>query len=224
MFKGKKCYAIILAGGESRRFGGNVSKTLQMLNEKPIIVHSLVAFQKNEFIDEIYAVVNSVEGYDFEGWIANFGLTKFKNHTKGGQTRQESSKKGLEAVQNAQDDSIILIHDGARPFVSQEIINNIIADAFEYGAAAPGLKVTDTIKKAKDGFFVETLEREHLYSIQTPQGFHYSIINKSHTQNLWQNLTDDAALVEKLGIKIKIVESNSNNIKITYKSDLELIK
>ena len=221
MYKKTKCFAIILSGGTGLRFGSDVPKTLHLLADKPIIIHSLLAFERNYCVDDVCLVVSMHGGYTVDKWIKEYGLSKLTSVVIGGDCRQKSVLNALRALEGAVlEDDIVLIHDGARPLVSDGLISSIIEAAYEESAAVPAVKVTDTIKKVCDGYIEGTVDRENLYSVQTPQGFRYGVIKKAYEEAELKGFTgtDDASLVD---LPVRIVMSDSSNIKITEFGDLE---
>ncbi len=179
-----------------------------------MVKKSVLAFENNKYIDEI--IVTASENINE---IAN-QLQDFKkvvNIIKGAQTRSKSVENALEYVK---ENSLVAIHDGARPFVSDEIINNVIEDAFIYKAAIPCVKVKDTIKFSNTGFCNETLDRENLFITQTPQVFCINLYKKLLSENKDADFTDDAQLFEKAGIDVRISKGDYENYKITTIDDI----
>ena len=215
--------ALILASGSGTRMVGlKTPKQFCLVNNKPLFLYSVEAFDKNLSIDAIVIVtqgnfVNKVQNICDEN-----ALFKVRLITEGGNTRQESVYKGLKAIKEfAQADDIVLIHDSARPLISQDIIDNNIVGCEKYGAVETAVKTNDTILKA--GESNEVLDRSNLYQVQTPQTFRYSIILKAHEEALKKgitNATDDAQLVEG----VQIVNGESTNFKITTIQDLKLFE
>ena len=215
--------ALILASGSGTRMVGlKAPKQFCLVNNKPLFLYSVEAFDKNLSIDAIVIVtqgnfVNKVQNICDES-----ALFKVRLITEGGNTRQESVYKGLKAIKEfAQADDIVLIHDSARPLISQDIIDNNIVGCEKYGAVETAVKTNDTILKA--GEYNEVLDRSNLYQVQTPQTFRYSIILKAHEEALKKgiaNATDDAQLVEG----VQIVNGESTNFKITTIQDLKLFE
>lgn len=216
----KKTVAIILAGGKGKRMGANVSKQFIEINEKPIIYYTIKSFEACKNIDEIILVLPKDEIDYFKENIMNrfdFNISKL---IEGGKERQDSVYNALE---NIEDCDIVLIHDGARPFVSSRIIEEGIKKAKEYGATAPGVMPKDTIKiRDNKGFSVETLNRNELVAIQTPQCFNFDIIKKCHEEVKKRNIqvTDDTMVVEMFGHKVFVYDGDYKNIKVTTKEDL----
>ncbi|MDO4535548.1 MAG: 2-C-methyl-D-erythritol 4-phosphate cytidylyltransferase [Clostridium perfringens] len=218
----KKTVAIILAGGKGKRMGANVSKQFIEINEKPIIYYTIKSFEACKSIDEIILVLPKDEIDYFKENIMkkfNFNISKI---VEGGKERQDSVYNALNSIHHC---DVVLIHDGARPFVSEKIIKDGIIKAREYGAAAPGVVPKDTIKiKDSSGFSVETLNRNELVAIQTPQCFNFSMIKNCHKELRRQNkvVTDDTMVAEMFGNKVFIYDGDYKNIKVTTKEDLIL--
>lgn len=220
-----KTTAIIPAAGAGTRIKSDIKKQYLELDDKPILAHTLQAIVQTELIDEIVIVVAlDDKRYCIEKVIKPYNFLTHINLTEGGKTRQESVFNGLKSV--SKDCDIVLIHDGVRPFVERELIENLLKAAEQFGAATAAVPVKDTIKVVDEtGFVVNTPSRETLWAIQTPQTFRCEIIKKAHqkAQNKIK-ATDDAALVEKLGYKVKIVRGSYRNIKITTPEDLEFAR
>lgn len=214
--------AIILAGGKGKRMGKDISKQFILVKDKPIIYYTIKKFIECKLIDEIILVLPKDEiEYCKKEVLEKYSL-KIDKIVEGGKERQDSVYNGLKSVENS---DIVLIHDGARPFVSEKIISEGIKNAIKYGAAAPGVTPKDTIKvKDEKSFSKETPKRESLVAIQTPQVFKKDIIIKCHEQIKKDNITvtDDTMVVEKYGYKVYLYEGDYTNIKITTPEDLIL--
>ena len=216
--------AIVPAGGSGTRMGGTVPKQFQSLNGKPILYHTIKTLQNCETISEIILVVPEKE-YETANtdWLGKLEIVK--KVVIGGEKRQDSVYNGFCEV--SKDSEIVLVHDGVRPFLSQKMIADSIDAAREYGAAITAIPVHDTIKRVDtSGLVSQTIDREGLWRVQTPQAFRYSLLldafNKAKTENFYG--TDEGALIEHLGEPVKIVEGLEQNIKITRPEDLELSK
>lgn len=214
--------AIILAGGKGKRMNSSISKQFIELKGKPILYYTLKKFIDNDNIDEIILVLPKDEiEYCRINILDKYSL-KVDKIVEGGKERQDSVYNGLKAIDNC---SIVLIHDGARPFVSHRIINDGIKYAEFYGAAAPGVMPKDTIKvKDKSNFSIETPDRNTLVAIQTPQVFNYNKILECH-KNIKENnivVTDDTSVIEEFGGKVFLYEGDYINIKVTTPEDLIL--
>ena len=213
--------AVIAAAGSGSRMKSSVNKQFLLLDGIPVLAHTLKVFQNAEIIDEIVIVASEKELLSIGELVDKYNITKVKSITKGGATRQESVKCGLEKISGSR----VLIHDGARPFVTEKQIEEVAQRLLYCSAAAVGVKVKDTIKRVnKDNVIVETLDREELVQIQTPQGFVSNVIIDAHNRAEKEGIlvTDDCALAEYMGIDVYVVEGSSRNIKITVPEDLEI--
>lgn len=218
--------AVIVAAGKGTRMNMDKNKMYVEVYGRPILARTVQVFQDSNYINEIILVVNSQEIVLCKQDIVDcYGLDKVKTLVCGGAQRQNSVFNGIrEADKNC---DILIIHDGARPFVSEDNIIDSIDAAIEFGAASIAVPVKDTIKSADaDCFARETLERSSLWSIQTPQAFKYDLVERAHRKAEEDGFlgTDDAVLVERLGYKMKLVMGSYNNIKITTKEDLAIAK
>lgn len=219
---GYKISAVILGAGKSTRMGEGINKIFLCLKQKPIICYSLAIFQKCHLINDITLVVREEDIKRAEDLVLNFGFSKVKKIISGGEERQDSVYNGLLALDNPE---FVVIHDGARPFISEDLLTNSIDAAISFGAAVVAVPVKDTIKIVdNDGFIERTLERNKLYHIQTPQSFKYDLILKAYEKGIGEGLkvTDDAAFLESFGIKVRVVYGSYNNIKITTPFDRDL--
>jgi len=207
---------IIVAAGEGKRIGSDIPKQFLLLNGKPILWHTLYVFEKSPAVDEIVLVINPLWKEMSQKIAKDF--FKIKHIVIGGKTRQESVWAGLKAVKKA---DIILVHDGVRPFVSQELIKRVINSTYKYKAVVPALPANDTVKWVEDNIVKKTLPREFIWFAQTPQGFKFDIIKNAYSKYKKETFTDDAALVEKLGINVYVVTGELTNIKITTPEDLK---
>lgn len=213
---------IILAGGKGKRMGTDISKQFIKLKNKPILYYTLKKFIDNKNIDNIVLVLPSDEiEYCKKEVLEKYNL-KVDKIVVGGAERQDSVYNGLMAID---DSEIVLIHDGARAFLSDEIINDGIKYAKEHGAAAPGVTPKDTIKiKGNDNFSESTPDRDKLIAIQTPQVFKRDLILSCHQKikEHGESVTDDTMVVEKYGHKVYLYNGDYSNIKITTPEDLIL--
>lgn len=214
---------IIPAAGLGRRMQVSVSKQYLQLNGKPILAHTLDAFEKCSLIDEIVLVINPEEQQLCQDQVIGvYSYSKIKL-VAGGNTRQESVYAGLKAV-NPQT-RIVLIHDGARPLIRESVICKSIEETIMHRATVVGVMAKNTIKVMnKDGFVAHTPDRNGLVEIQTPQTFDYGLIKEAHQKAREAGVvgTDDASLVEWLKIPVKIVVGDYSNIKITTPEDLTI--
>ena len=214
--------AIVLAGGRGKRMNYHKSKQFIEIKGKPVLVYTLEKFIYNKSIDEVILVLPEDEvDYCKKEVLQKYSL-KVDRIVIGGKERQDSVFNALEAMEKA---NIVLIHDGARPFISEKIIEEGIKYANIYGAAAPGVTPKDTIKiKNEDNISVDTPDRNTLVAVQTPQCFKYDEIYQCHRKIKEENaiVTDDTSVVEKYGHKVDLYEGDYTNIKITTPEDLIL--
>ena len=214
--------AIILAAGVGKRMGAATNKQLLMLDNKPIIVHTLQVFEECRAIDGIYLVVNQKDLPILqEEILETYRFNKVQKLVIGGRLRQDSVRNGLEAVEPPCD--IVVVHDGARPFITPSFIEKGIVLMEMFDAIIPAMPVKDTIKVvSKEGFVVRTLERDSLWHVQTPQTFKYGLILKAYRDGVAKKLFgyDDATFMEHTGTKVKVIEGSPYNIKITTPEDL----
>lgn len=214
--------SIILSGGKGSRMKMKKSKQLLKLLKKPIICYSIEAFNRNKNIDEIILIIRPEEEEEIKEILTEYNLWKKLKLVYGGKERYNSVENGLKSLNKNSD--IVLIHDGARPFITDEIINKNIKKSKETGSCLTAVKVKDTIKKLNhNGEIKETLNRDLLISAQTPQTFKTKEILKAYKnfKNL-EGITDDSMIMEKIGQTVNIVEGSYENIKITTKEDLML--
>lgn len=217
-----KVVSIVLAGGKGKRMGADISKQFIEINGKPIIYYTLKAFEECTEIDEIILVLPKDEIDYFQTRIESRFDFKISKIVEGGKERQDSVYNALNVLEDC---DVVLIHDGARAFVSKKIIENGIKYAKEFGAAAPGVMPKDTIKvKNLEGFSINTLDRSSLVAVQTPQCFKYDLIKKGHDKVKDEKIpvTDDTMIAELLGEKVYLFEGDYKNIKVTTPEDLIL--
>ena len=215
----KYCGAVIVAAGTASRMGG-IDKVMAQLRGEPMIVRTVRAFQKCDGIKEIVVVTRE----DLIGRITELcaDFSKVKAVVTGGKDRPESVKNGLNALSAKV--KLAAIQDGARPLITQAVIDRAVRAAHTYGAAAPGVAVKDTIKTVTGGVVKETPDRSSLQAIQTPQVFDRDLLvaalKKAEEEKA--TITDDCSAVERLGMSVKIVEGDERNIKITTPMDLKI--
>ena len=222
--------AVCLAAGQGKRMESNVQKQYLLIHGKPVLYYALKAFQDSP-VDEVVLVVGAgEEEYCQKEIVDKYGFTKVKAIAVGGRERYHSVFSGLQMVKDA---DYVLIHDGARPFLTQEIIERCIKGAKEYKACVAGMPVKDTIKLADmEGNIESTPERSKVWMIQTPQAFEYSLIKEAYTTLIEQEnkgiktsipVTDDAMVVEYfLNQKVHLVYGSYENIKITTPEDMRI--
>jgi len=225
MFQKKKqvniCSAVVVAAGSARRMEG-IDKVLAPLGELPVLVHTLYAFQDCDAVDEVVVVTREDLLVEVSRLCREYNLNKVTKVVKGGEERIHSVLAGLREVR--QDANLVAIHDGARPLVTQEIILNTVSAAAKLHAAAPALPITDTVKRAEEGRTKETVDRSNLWAVQTPQIFETGLIRAALEKAVadGENLTDDCAAVERLGMPVTLTQGSKENIKITTPFDLVL--
>ena len=221
-----KSVALIPAAGMGKRMGASINKQYLQLNGLPIVARTIAVFEDSPLIDEIYLVIPAEEiPYCQEHVIAVCGFQKVTAIIAGGKERQNSVMNGLNALRDAvNDDDIILIHDGVRPFVTETMLKESIAMACSRDGALVAVPVKDTIKNVRSGVVIDTPERETLWQAQTPQSFRFGIIFNAHLNAAEVGFigTDDASLVERCGGSVGIVPGEYRNIKITTPEDLIL--
>lgn len=209
--------AIIVGAGKGKRIG-NKDKAFLQCNKKPILVYSILPFEKSKLINEIILVTRRSKINSAKKIINKFGFRKIRKIVAGGRIRQDSVYNALKKVDKA---DYILVHDVARPLISKQLIERCVKAAEKFGAAIPAVLSRDTIKIGNK-FVERTPERSNLWLVQTPQVFKYNILKKAYDAARKDKFyrTDDASLVERLGYKIKIVPAYFENIKITVPTDL----
>jgi len=213
-----KVAAIIVAAGESRRMGG-VDKAFALLGGKPVLARAADAFQKCSSVHQVILVVNEQNLERCRQLVAESGWSKVTGVCPGGERRQDSVAAGLSHLSHC---DWVIIHDGARPLVTMDLIEGGLDAARETGAAVAAVPVTDTIKAAGDDRIVhQTPPRRNLWAVQTPQVFGFDIIAEAYRQAK-DEVTDDASLVEQLGYKVKLYMGSYDNIKVTAPDDLTL--
>lgn len=220
--------ALVLAAGSGTRMNNDQPKQFMMVNNKPLFLYSVEAFQNNEDIDAIVIATNK-EYIEKVKELAK-GYNKVKSVIAGGETRQQSVYNGLNEIEkfvNSKKD-LVLIHDSARPLVSQRIIDENIALGKQFGAVDTVVQASDTIINSKDQETInEILNRSELYQTQTPQTFEFGIIKKAHERALKDNVpnvTDDCKLVMHFGVDVHFAKGDKLNFKVTTPEDLEMFK
>jgi len=218
----KKTFGVVIAaGGSGTRFGTDVPKQFVDALGIPVIAHTISRFQSCKQIDRIVVVTHKDYLVFCSDVVKEFNLSKVSSIIEGGATRQISVFKGIKAI----DTDYVLIHDAARPIVSEELITKCCQEVLTFGCCAVGVRATDTMKISDDGEFItSTPERSKLWHVQTPQCFEREFILKCHKNAAFENFeaTDDCMLAERYGAKIKLVEGRRTNIKITDYQDLAI--
>jgi 2-C-methyl-D-erythritol 4-phosphate cytidylyltransferase len=217
-----KTIAVIPAGGTGTRMHGNSSKQYLLLDGIPILVHTLKVFQYSPVIHEVFLIVPSSD-IDFatREIVHNYGLSKVSNVLPGGRERQDSVRQGIDALGEGCD--VVVIHDGVRPFVSGDVLDLVVSEAFNQAAVTMGVPVKETVKTVdQEGWVSQTLDRTRLWLTQTPQAFQREIIQEAYRSAYNDSFygTDDASLVERIGVPVKMLPGSYDNIKITTRDDL----
>jgi 2-C-methyl-D-erythritol 4-phosphate cytidylyltransferase len=216
-----RAIGIIPAAGRGRRMESRVKKPYLPLGGKPVIFHTLSAFDRCPLIEGLVVAVDKEDvNYCRSKVVERGSFTKPVTIIPGGEERQDSVRLCLESVGSAE---VVVIHDGVRPFLSQEVLELSIKEAYQHGAALVAVPVKDTIKIAGEGSrVVKTLPRQTLWAAQTPQTFRYNLIVEAHRRALREGFmgTDDAMLVERMGETVRIIPGSYDNIKITTPDDL----
>lgn len=214
--------AIIAAAGSSTRMGeGFGNKQLLMLGDMPVLGRTVLAFENSEIIDEIVLVTHEKYIIDISKLVQDMEFTKVTNIVRGAATRQQSVARGLQYI--SANCNFAAIHDGARPFIRQRDIESVCKAAYEYGAAALGTPVKDTLKTVDDNLnIINTVDRSRTWAVQTPQVFSLSLYRAAlfEAEKAKGEYSDDCQLFERFGGRIRIVEGSYNNIKITTPEDL----
>jgi len=214
--------AIIVGAGTGNRLGSDRPKQYLSVAGKPVLYYTLKKFEECAQVDAIIVVVARDWMVHVSTEIVDkFGFEKVRKVVDGGRERQDSVWAGLLATDSSE---WVAIHDAVRPFISTRKLEEVIRAGKDFGGAILALPPRDTIKTEHDGFVESTPERKHLWAVQTPQVFEYELLRSAYRQAMSDNFvsTDDSALVERLGHKVKIVEGEANNIKITVPLDLKL--
>ncbi|MBQ8766702.1 MAG: 2-C-methyl-D-erythritol 4-phosphate cytidylyltransferase [Clostridia bacterium] len=213
--------AVIVSAGNSTRMGG-INKQFLEINNIPVIVYTIRAFDESDLIDEIVIVTRESDIESVGFLVKKHNIKKVSKIVCGGETRQLSVYNGV--VNTSENTDFVAIHDGARPLVTDKVIADTITTAFEYNSAATGVKVKDTVKQVNDNNdIVATPDRTYLRFIQTPQVFNKSLyLNAVNTVENSRDFTDDCMLIEAYGEKVKFVDGDYENIKITTPEDVEL--
>lgn len=217
--------AVVVAAGQSRRMGENVKKLLLPLAGRPVLAHSLATLQEAPFVKGFVLVVGERELDTYWTLAKQWGCTKMISLVKGGKTRQDSVWEGLNAL--PADTRVVIVHDGARPLVTVEQFDQVVSGAIRWSAATLAVPVKDTVKETGlEDFITRTLNRESLWLAQTPQAFSYSLLMDAHriARRDQRTATDDAGLVEAMGVPVKIIKGSYRNIKVTTPEDLSMVE
>ena len=215
----KKCGAVIVAAGSASRMGG-IDKVMATLGGEPMILRTVRTFQECDAIGEIVVVTRQDLIMPITDLCREF--SKVKAVVVGGASRQESVQLGLNSL--SPDAQLAAIHDGARPLVTWQVIDRTVRAAHTYGAAAPAVPVKDTIKVVKGGVVVSTPDRSTLQAVQTPQVFDFDLLRGAlkKAQDDGAQVTDDCSAVERMGLAVRMVEGDEENLKVTTPVDLKI--
>lgn len=218
MYRDNRVIAIIAAAGRGKRLGSSLPKQFLKVRGRTILEMSVGAFEQNKYVDEIFVAANA-DYCELTEKLCR-GFSKLKKIVAGGAERQDSVRAALDCLRG--ENGIVLVHDAARPFVSEAVINAVIEGTADFDAAIPTVPAKDTIRQV-DGTGSRTLQRETLACVQTPQGFRISLLKHAFEKAQAQGVlgTDDASLVERMGINISMVQGEDANRKITTREDLE---
>lgn len=214
-------YIVVLpAAGSGKRMNAGHNKLFLKLRKKPILIHTLEVFEKDANCTGIWLAVKPEERAIIQDMLKQYHITKVKGLPAGGEERQHSVYACIQVAGN--ESKLILVHDAARPFIEPSVIAQLTNVAQKNGAAIAGVKVKDTIKRVKNTVIEETVDREQLWMIQTPQAFQASILINAQKQAAQDDFlgTDESMLVERLGIDVHVVESTYDNVKMTTREDL----
>lgn len=212
---------MIPAAGSGQRMGAGFNKLFLKLGEKPIFIHTLEAFEQDPCCDGIILAVKNEEKKEIQASLNQFGITKVTQMVEGGTERQYSVEACLNAYEG---NGVVLVHDAARPFIRRFVIHALVKKASECGAAIVGVKAKDTMKLAPTGTVQETVNRDHLWIVQTPQAFRYEVFRKASDSAREDDFlgTDEAMLVERIGYPVHMVEGTYDNVKMTTQEDLAI--
>jgi len=214
----KDTAAIIVAGGKGLRFGGRIRKQYLLLNGKPIVWWSLRAFEKSPSISSIILVVPADDVVRLQSKAKAWKFRKLMAIVPGGQTRADSVRQGLLAL--PQECRYVAVHDAVRPLIEPTTVEKVIASTRQSGAALAACPCKDTVKVSNgNGYIHSTPLRETIWLAQTPQVFERKILERAHRKGNTAGVTDDAMLVERLGVRVKLVESSPENMKVTVPMD-----
>lgn len=220
-----KTAALIVAAGCSKRFDGPVPKQFYEVAGRPLLAWTIERFERAASIDSIILVVAEEQLlYANEKVVDPYGYIKVTRIVPGGASRQKSVLNGLERLPVSTE--LVAIHDGARSVTDPADIDAVVQVAAEDRAAILAARVTDTVKRAKEGYLLSTLDRNDLFLAQTPQVFSYDLIIEAHRRAAKEGreVTDDAALIEESGFKVRLVEAGSPNLKVTRREDLKTVE
>ncbi|MFC4405036.1 2-C-methyl-D-erythritol 4-phosphate cytidylyltransferase [Gracilibacillus xinjiangensis] len=216
-------HVIVLAAGQGKRMKAGKNKQFIQLQNEALIVHTLRNFVQDDWCKSIYIVISQEDQVEMKALLKNYPWFDQISFVPGGKERQDSGYQGIKAIKADMPDEVVMIHDGARPFIEQYHLHQLAVKAKEAKAALLAVQVTDTIKRRRADR-IETLDRATLWAAQTPQAFHYTVIKKAHELAKEQQFTgtDDASLVEEYMpyLPVEIVEGSYQNVKLTTPEDI----
>jgi 2-C-methyl-D-erythritol 4-phosphate cytidylyltransferase/2-C-methyl-D-erythritol 2,4-cyclodiphosphate synthase len=212
----ERAVALVVAAGRGARFGGEQPKQYAMLAGRPLLHHGLAALAGHPAVEGVRAVIHADDMALYESAAEGLALL---DPVSGGANRQDSVRLGLESLEELAPERV-LIHDGARPLVSAEVIDRVLQALEQTPGAVAALPLADTLKREQDGKIAETVARQGLWRAQTPQGFHYPAILAAHRTATGAELTDDAAVAEQAGLPVALVQGSPDNLKVTTPEDL----
>lgn len=219
-------HAVIPAAGQGKRLGGTIKKQFLTLCDLPIAVHTLAAFHNSPLVDRIICVSSKEDLSLFERLVSDHSLTKVTKILPGGERRQDSVWAGVSYLgERCDPNDLVVVHDGVRPLITPRLIEKVIDAAQKEGCAVMALPVTDSLKQvSSDKMILKSLPRENVWAMQTPQVFRLGILLEAYRSAAREGLeaTDEATLIEKLGLPIRCVEGSIENIKITLPPDLKV--
>jgi 2-C-methyl-D-erythritol 4-phosphate cytidylyltransferase len=211
-----KKFALIVAGGSGKRMNSTLPKQFIAINGKPLLMHTIEAFIKNDPAFELFVVLPEAEVELWEKLCLEHSFHHRHTLVCGGTTRFHSVKKGLSKIR---EEGIVFIHDGVRPLVSSQTIDNCYSLAITKGNSIPVIAPSESLREGT-GRVNRAVDRSRYFLVQTPQTFRLSLIKKAYNQKYLKKFTDDASVLEELGYSINMVEGNRENIKITFPQDL----
>lgn len=212
--------AVIVAAGSGMRMGG-LDKLFTEVAGRPLLAHAIAPFQECAVVERIVLVLSAENVGRGEALVHGQALSKVRAVVPGGQRRQDSVRLGLDALGECE---YVAVHDGGRPLVTVELIERGLEAARETGAAVPAVPLMDTIKEAgADGIVLRTVDRSRLFAVQTPQVFRRDLLARAHRE-VTADVTDDAAMLEALGAKVRVFAGDRRNIKVTTAEDLEWVR
>jgi 2-C-methyl-D-erythritol 4-phosphate cytidylyltransferase len=226
MTGGKRVCAIIPAAGGGTRMGGALSKVLIPIGGVPVLIRTLGKFERSEVVDDVVVALRPADQARVEELIAEAGLTKVRKIVPGGGERQDSVRLALSAILE-KGTGVVVVHDGARPFVNPELIEKVVDAAFAFGAASAAIRPKDTVKIADaGGGGIRTPDRNLCWLAQTPQAFRTELFVDAMERAVSDGFygTDDISLLERLGVEVVIIEGSTANIKVTTPEDVEIAR